>query len=393
MPRITHISTMTRWGGVERMLVDMLTKIQPSPFDHSLLCTSSHQDLLAPVLAANVPVFEPRRRFHYDPTAIKQMATWLRSNKTDVVHVYNSTASTWGGVAARLAQTPALVGGEHGTVWSVRPPYFFFNRWAYQQAKVVVANSEASRLMINHRFGIPLEKVKVVYNAVPSFSAAGLHKQDAVAQFASRSRLVVGSVGRLTPQKDFMTLVEAAALILAQRKDISFILVGGGEEEKALKKRLQELGIEDHFLLTGWRADARSLIPLFDVFISTSLFEPFGNVLIEAALAGKPVIAPAVDGIPEAVINGQTGLLIEPTAALAQDMYAQANLPEKVVIAGSFSPPRALDPARLAQAILSLSDNLGLRAEYGDNGRRRAREIFGVHRYQRELEAVYAAVI
>ncbi len=318
---------------------------------------------------------------------------WLRSNKVDFVHTYNAMASSWGSMAAQIAGTRTLVGGEHGTIWSVRPPYSWLNRWAYQRARLIVANSEASRLLINHRFRIPLAKIKVVHNAVPSYGEQVLSREPIVKHHASRAPLVVGSVGRLTAQKNFAVLVEAAALTMKRNQNIIFLLVGGGEEEDVLRRRVRELGLEKNFLMTGWRSDARELIRQFDIFVSTSLYEPFGNVLVEAALAGKPTIAPAVDGIPEAVADGETGLLISPSLPVPQTIIEKTALPRQVVIDGQLHSPRSLNPAILADAILALAENPVQRAEFGSRGLQRATELFGIDRYINELEATYTSIL
>lgn len=394
MPRVCHISTMTGWGGVERMLVDLLTKAPPSRFDHSLLTTSSHIDVMRPIYESKVESFEPKKLTRYDPNAIRQMAKWLRKNRIDVVHAYNSTASAWGAIAVTLAKTPILVGGEHGTVWSVRPPLSWLNRWAYSRAKVVVANSRAAQKMLQHRFGISSQKTRIVYNAIPAYDELRnpLRLKELI-PLRGNSQIIIGSIGRLVPEKSYHILVESAALVLQKQSNIHFVLVGGGEQENQLRTLIRKYGIEDQFTLTGWRADARALMQGFDIFVNTSVRESFGNVLVEAGMACLPVIAPRIDGIPEAVVDKSTGILITPTVPIPENERRRSGLPNKVVVDGRLSEPVAVEPSRVAEAILLLANSPTLRDMYGDAGRQRANERFTLERYQRELEDVYASCL
>ncbi|NJN53426.1 MAG: glycosyltransferase [Anaerolineae bacterium] len=116
--RVCHVSTMTGWGGVERMLVDLLTHVHQSEVHHHLLTTSSKPEILQEVWQANIPYFEPQRRWHYDLSAVFQMANWLKEKQIDVVHTYNAFANCWGYLAARLAKVPVFLAGEHGSVFT-----------------------------------------------------------------------------------------------------------------------------------------------------------------------------------------------------------------------------------------------------------------------------------
>ena len=379
---------MTNWGGVERMLVDFLIHASQEQVRHFLLSTSSILKVIQPVLDAQIPFFQPRRHFHYDPRAIVQMARWLRFQRVDVVHSYNAYANAWGGVAALIARVPLFLTGERGSVWWVRPPMAWLDRWAHHRAKWVVANSRASATILHLRYGIPKEKIRIVHNAV-----SPLPKVDTRlirASLGIDSELIVGSVGRLDTPKDFNTLVDAAAIVLKGRRGVRFVLVGGGALERDLRERIHKLEIQDKFILTGWRKDARALVQAFDIFVSTSIHEAFGNAIVEAALAGKPVIASRVDGIPEVVLHKETGILLKPTESVKQARNPNATPPSRqVLIDGQLEPPKSLSPSILADTIQYLLDRANLRFEYGQAGRQRAENLFSISRYVGDLEKIY----
>ncbi|MCP4541874.1 MAG: glycosyltransferase [Chloroflexi bacterium] len=385
---VCHVSTLTCWGGVERMLLDFLEHPGSDRLSYSIICTSSIPEVADSFRRLGLPVFQPERSFHYDPRAIWQMARWMRAQRIQVVHSYNVVGNAWGNMAAFLARVPVCIGGEHGTVWSARPPKSWLNHWAYHRANIVTVNSRACKTMVCNKYKVSPEKVRIVYNTSPP-----LPKVDTV-QIRSKlglgSEIVVGSVGRLAPQKGFKTLVDAAKQVLKTRSNVKFVLVGGGIQEKALKDYVQISGLSDRFILTGWRKDARELLQVFDIFVSTSIYEPFGNVLVEAAMASKPVIAPRVDGIPEVVVDDLTGRLLTPSVpAEGWGSGTQSSLPKQVLIDGKPSAPLALDAQKLADAILNFVDNAGLREKYGGAGRARALDMFSIERYKRQLEELY----
>jgi glycosyltransferase involved in cell wall biosynthesis len=208
-------------------------------------------------------------------------------------------------VAARLARVPRLLVTHHtpelprgdnlaGRAWQ---------RLGWALRPEVIYTSESDRARDGRRpsyvipLGIDLER----------FAAARAAPAGEVS--------LVGTVGRLAPQKDQQTLLEAAALVPEAR----FVLVGDGELRLELERRAAELEIADRVTFTGAREDVPELLASFDVFAHPSLFEGFCLAVLEAQAAGVPVVATPVGGIPETVVDGETGLLV-PTrdpAALA----------------------------------------------------------------------------
>ena len=240
--------------------------------------------------------------------------------------------------------------------------------------------------MIYFRYGVSPEKVRVIYNIVAPLPE--ISREKVLAELGSGSKFIVGSVGRLSSQKGYKIFIDAANEILKKRKDILFMIVGGGDEECWLKQYIDNLGIKDNFILTGWRKDARDILQIFDIFVSTSVYEPFGNVLIESALAGVPVIAPRLDGIPEAVVDGVTGVLVSPTQKT--DTEQKKVKAKKVLIDGKICDPLLIDPVKLANEIIILVDNHELRQQLGKTAQKRAKALYSVERYIKEIESVYS---
>jgi glycosyltransferase involved in cell wall biosynthesis len=205
---------------------------------------------------------------------------------------------------------------------------------------------------------------------------------------------VVGSVGRLDTPKDYWTLVDAAALVLKKESNVMFVVIGGGPQEAFLLNLVDQNGLSDRFYLTGWRTDARELIAAFDLSVSTSMHEAFGNTLVEAALLRKAVIASSIDGIPEAVINNETGVLLTPTCPFRElSVEGASQVPRKVVIHGKLQSPRSLSPQELAEKIVELLNLPDQLEEMGERGRERAEKQFSIKKYVTDLEMVYMDIL
>lgn len=385
---VCHLSTMTGWGGVERMVEDVLLHSAATGGTHHLLAPSWSPEVVAPIEAAGIEMLLLHRRSRYDPRGIAQAAAWLRRKQVTILHAYNAFANIWALALSRLAGVPVFIAGEHGTVWRTSGGLFHLDRLAQRTAAAVVANSEAAAALVQQRYGVAPASVQVVANAVAPLPVVD---RDALRRsLGLEDAPIIGSVGRLDNPKDQQTLLEAAALALAQRDDLRFVLVGGGPLEAELRARLQELGLNGRFIMTGWRSDARELIQAFDLFVGTSVRESFGNVFVEAALAGLPVIASAVDGIPEVVVDGQTGCLLRPRLPIRPSTASGATpIGPIALIDGRLSSPRALDPAELAQAILDLMADPERRRQLGEEARRRAQLRYGLDRHIMELTDLY----
>ena len=141
-------------------------------------------------------------------------------------------------------------------------------------------------------------------------------------------------------------------------------LKGKGALRRAMEERVAELGLTPHFRFLGFRSDAPRLIQAFDIVAVPSHIEPLGNATLEAMAAGVPVVGSRVGGIPEMVVDGETGLLV---------------------------PPR--DPAALAGAIQTLVESAALRAQFGRAARARAESHFSLREHAEHLQEIYDTLV
>jgi glycosyltransferase involved in cell wall biosynthesis len=175
---------------------------------------------------------------------------------------------------------------------------------------------------------------------------------------AAEGEFVVGTIAALAERKNLAVLVDAASLCKASAR-LRFIVVGGGPDEQALRASMRDQGIEDRMTLLGEREEAWKLLPGFDLFVLTSRSEGLPNALMEAMAVGLPCVSTDVGGCRELIENGKTGYLVAPGDARA-----------------------------VADRILELSGDAGLRASMGQAGRRRIADGYSVERLATDVEQV-----
>jgi L-malate glycosyltransferase len=257
----------------------------------------------------------------------------MQSGEFDVVHSHAARAH--GAVSfARvgLAARPWHVVSRRVDFAVGRDPV---SAWKYRRgADAFLAISEGVRRVLLEGGVLP-ERVRVVPSGIDLAKFDGLRERDAVrAELGLDARtLAVGNVAALAPHKAQNDLLRAAAMVHARRRDVRFFIVGEGALRARLELLARELGIDEHVVFTGFRADALDLLRAFDVFVLSSYLEGLGTSIMDAQALGVPVVATRTGGIPELVQDGETGLL---------------------------TPPR--DPASLAAAILRFLEDETLRS-------------------------------
>ena len=392
---LCYISTMTRWAGVETMLVEYLANRHDNRLKYYVIATSIVPEIASAINSLGVPLFIPKRRFQYDPSAFWQMAQWMRKNNIDIVHTFNLVSNCWGGIAARMARVPLRIAGEHGTAWLPSNALTLLEKRLYHTADLIVANSYASKTMLTMDRKIKANKIRIVHNAVDRGNGCEKNSlRPLQIEFSITStEKVVGTVGRLSASKDYFTWLRAAEILIKTNNNVRFMIIGDGPFANALKQYVQELGIKQRVTFTGWRRDARRLIGLFDVYMCSSIHESFGNTLVEAAYCKKPVVAPNIDGIPEVVIDNKTGFLIIPDVDVPKQLRRKhADLVPKIVIGGITQSVKSVSPTKLAQKVDFLLNNPDICKQFGEAAYDRAIQLFSTKRYVKDLEAIYTSL-
>lgn len=216
-------------------------------------------------------------------------------------------------IAARLAGIRALVAMDHLPVLGLSAYSRRGRRLALAASRsldICITESETNRLLAV-RSGLP-EPI-VIHHGVDTreFRREVVIERSTSCVDSATESVVIGSVGRLVPQKGFPLLLDAFAIAVREAcVPARLVIVGGGPEGRSLLEQAHRLGIASQVTLLGHREDIRGIMDEFDIFVLASEFEGLPFALLEAMALSKPVIATDVGGIRDAVIDGLTGILI-----------------------------------------------------------------------------------
>jgi glycosyltransferase involved in cell wall biosynthesis len=279
----------------------------------------------------------------------------IRSERPDLVHTHLVHADVYGGAAARLLRIPSL-STRHNDDRYLLGPFRYVDRAFARPTRRLIAISDAVRSFLE-RAGHDPAKLVTIHYGLDELPAAPSDPAPEAAGVPPGAPLAV-AVGRLIAQKDHATLLRAFALVHARLPQATLAILGSGPLEAEIRALAAELGLQDAVVLPG-RTEIRDWLERADVFAHSSRWEGFGIVLLEAMLAGLPVVATRVSAVPEVVVDDETGLLVEPGdhAGLAAHLEALLIDPERAAALGEAGRKRALrefSVGRMAERTLAL---------------------------------------
>jgi len=251
-----------------------------------------------------------------DALSIVQLVKLIIRYRPVILHLHGAKAGLAGRVAGHLTATPTVVYTVHNSVF-----HEFWPGWKRRTAAVVegllarhtdlvITVSEALRAELIRVAGIPPTRLRTIRNGVPGFPFHGGEGERVRQEFGiAAEQNVVGCVARFAPQKGLQDLLLAVEMV-QRTHPVHLLLVGSGPLEGQLRAQARQLSIEATF--AGYRNDVPALLASMDVFVLPSHSEGLPLIILEAMMAGLPIVASRVGGIPEAVIDGCTGRLVDP---------------------------------------------------------------------------------
>jgi len=365
--KVAYVLDSLDTGGTELNAVRTAEHLDRERFDLRFLCLQPHGPLRARLDALGIPVMDVGIPGFFSPGAVRrgfEIKRLVKSEGIHVVHAHDPYGNVLAGPPARLAGGAAVI-TSHRWWRDVHPlKVRVGNRMSYRFAHRVLANSRSVGELVMRDEGVPKRRLVVIPNFV---DASAFEPLDPPRRAELRARVglaptdvAVGMIANLNPVKDHATLLRAAARVLAVSPNIRFVLVGDGRERQALEEQAAAAGIADRVLFPGRLLHEPGMPGMFDVSVLSSREEGFPNFVVESMAAGRAVVATEVGGVPDAVVNGSTGLLVRPG-----------------------------DDKAMADALLRILADAALREQLGAAASRYAREHYHASVVLRALESLY----
>ncbi len=359
---VLQITEGLGWAGAEKKLWELAHRMDSSRFN-TLVCNFGMGDYYPEQLEKlGLRYVTLRRKNRFDISLIWRLRQLIRREKIDVIMSTLFYADFMAALVGKWAGAKAVFSWEtiSSPLWLV-PRRLYPYRTVIKLADRVISVSQATAKWLAEERGVSPRQIKVIPYGVDldRFKRANdpeLRKELGLPEDAA----IIGMVARLQPQKGHIYLFDAAEKILKEAPNTRFVLVGGGPDRDKLEEMVKHKGLDKYIHFLGYRDDVPRLLGLFDIFTLPSLFEGLPNVVLEAMASSLPVVATPVDGTKEAVVPGETGILV----------------PTK-------------DPAKLADALTALLKDPVRAKQLGDNGRRRVENEFSLQLQVRRFENLY----
>lgn len=353
---VLHLIDSLPREGAEMVIYDLIQQGDRDEFN-LMVCALTQGGGVADMLEAiGVPVIILGRNSAFDVKSFWKFIKLIKEREVDIIHTHLFSSHLWGGLAAIFFPKSVLFRTEHNmSEWKnvVRRMIDKILSWRTDQ---IVAVSEPVRGSISVSCCIPLEKIYTIDNGI---NIDRLKKKSDPASKLSelgipfRSRLI-GCSAALTPKKGHKYLLEAAELVLAEREDVYFLLIGDGELREQLELSIKSRGLEEKVLLLGSRSDAVEIVALLDIFVLSSIREGLSIALLEAMALGRAVVVTAVGGAVGLIRDGISGFLVPPCdgRSLAEALKKVLNDPHTQAQLGREAKKEVLERYKMKNMVL-----------------------------------------
>lgn len=343
--RVLEAITPSRIGGAEVFVAELYRSFAELGAHVEVFCPAG-RPFVDYAKARGIEPITWRTFGKFDPLTVIRLARLMKRRRIDVIHTHLSTAGLLGAFAARLARRRS-VAHVHGLNTATC--------FRYSDAVIAVSEKVKSHLVAQ---GLNERKVHVVHNGVDLIRFQPMPARDARIKLGyDPDEPLLGVFGRLSSEKGQRVAIEAMFLVAKDYPDARLAIVGEGDDRQDLESAAEALGIRGSVIFTGFVQDVREMMSACDiVLVPSSRGEGFGLTAVEAMALKRPVIASEQGGLPEILVDGETGLLVPPN-----------------------------DPQALAEATCKLLAAPDLAAKMGANGRMRAEKHFALGEQMRKV--------
>jgi len=368
--RVTYLITDSGVGGAEKMAAALIRGLDRTRFEPSLLAMKPLGETAAGLLEEGVPVASlglPGRvsgaYFFRLPGAFRQLCQELKRQKTDILHCFLFQANFLGRIAARITGVPKNISSLR-VMEAEHRSQFFLDRLTSSWVTRWTAVGEAVRRFAISEIGLDPARIKVIPNGIALAELDRADRGIVRREFGISSEApLLGTIGRLHPQKGVDLLLRALRELKGQFPALKTLIVGEGPALPALRALASDLGLVQDVIFTGLRRDVPNILAALDLLVLASRWEGMPNVVLEAFAAGRAVVATRVGAVEEMVQDGETGILVP-----------------------------AEDPPALALAIGSLLADPPGRARLAAAGRARVEKEFSLEKMVRLTQELYEDV-
>ena len=342
---ILHIDSEFDWRGGQQQAVYLFEGLLKRNYKTKFVCQPNSK-LLTYFQSNKLPFYEIGMRGEIDIFSAIKIANLCRKENYNIIHAHSAHALSIG-LLVKLFYSKVKLIGVRRVDFHLRNN--IFSKYKYHTnlvSKIICISNGIKKVLLED--GIPTNKLRVIHSGID------LHKFDNAIKMKnfrkkyniSQNDLIIGTIAALVGHKDYPNLLAASKIVLSKIKDITFVAIGSGKDEKRIKSIAHKLDLKNKFIFLGYQKNIAELIKNFDIFVLASKKEGLGTSILDAQSIGLPVIGTKTGGIPEAVYHNKNGLLIEPQ-----------------------------NPNKLAEAIIKLASDKELREKFSNYSKKSVKEF------------------
>lgn len=365
--KVLHLITELSIGGAQTAVLRLLAGMDRDRFSPTVVCLyNGGASVAQQIRKQGTPVIDLGMADWWRWDALGRLFRLLRRDRPTILHTWMFHANILGRIVGRLAGVPIIITARRNAKIGGNTREFLKRVTACLDDRVIAVSDLVRQAEID-RTGAPPEKVETICNGI---DVAQLPPNEQ-ARTETRKRFgipfdapLIGSVGRLHPQKGYSDLLAALVLVRNRAPATRLLLIGDGKLRSDLEAQAQATGLSESVIIAGTRTEIPEILAAFDLFVLPSVWEGMPNAVLEAMFSELPVVATMVGGTPEVVHDGVTGLLVPPG-----------------------------DPEALAKTIETLLADPDRARAMGRAGRQRVIDHFDIRTTVRRTEALYEELL
>jgi glycosyltransferase involved in cell wall biosynthesis len=359
--KIVHLVTSLEVGGAQHNMLLGLPNLDASRYKHILVSIMDRMQMKQQFEQAGIEVHTLGLSKKTDIGVALRLRSLLKSIRPEIIHTYLIHGNVLGRIVGRLAGVPVIIGSEL-TIGQAGRIGRLATKLTNPLTDAVEVNSETGGKSASADLGVPEHKIEVVLPGLDLEAFGGTEQRSQIRAELSvedHEHLVL-YVGRLRAVKGVKYGIRSFAKALEQNANMKLALAGEGDQREYLESLCDELDIRNNVNFLGPRRDLANVLSASDSVIMPSLTEGFPRVAIEAMASSKPIIATSVGGTPEAIIDDQSGILVQPK-----------------------------DIEGMAEALVNVATNPALANRLGISARKRTEQHFSARKYVTRLDEMY----
>ncbi|MDP2923095.1 MAG: glycosyltransferase [Candidatus Omnitrophota bacterium] len=365
MVKILYLINNIKEAGAQKHLEDVLLGLDKTKFEPWLVTLKDANEI------RDVKVASLNINKIYDINGVRglmKLIKLVRKEQFGIIHSYLFSENILGAIAGKVAKVPVIITSRRDTGMLYQNKFHYFLMYRLTNIfvnKIICVSNAVKEAVISKEKANPVQ-IEVIYNGVDSkkFQVTGHKSQLKDSLGIKENEFVVGMIANLGWIKGHKDFIEAAGIVLKEIPNVKFLLVGSGPLLESLRSQVAGLRLEEKVLFLGTRKDIPELLSIMDVSVNASYSEGMSNTILQSMAAGVPVVATAVDGNLETVVDGVTGILV---------------------------PPK--DPQAMAKAIVRILKDRELARRMGESAKKTIHERFTIQIMLKNMEDLYKRLL